>query len=200
MLEIPNAASALVSFTMQPAYVGANSFTSADAVIAGINDELIGDGLTIASKDLGFSAYSAALTGQVSGTLQILNQSGQELDDTDLQAQFNDAAAQEGMQVTAFGVQQVTNPSGVPSGTNSGTGSQGTVITTGVGNAPGGVANTPTVHVCGDPSWGFIDDPVQFISCMTSKALTTTGILAIGLLIGVVLIVGFQQQRRVSPV
>jgi hypothetical protein len=194
-IEIVNSASATCSFSMQPAYVGANLFSSADAVIAAINDELIGDGLTIASKDLGFSAYTSAFTGSVSGTLQILNQSGQELDDTDLQAQFSDACSAEGMQLISFGVQQVNQPSG-GDGTNSGTATQGTV-TTGAGNAPGGVANptAKTVHACGDPTWGFVDDPGQFIACMTNKALASIGILGIGLLVGVVLIVGFQNRR-----
>lgn len=197
MIEIPNSASAICGFAMQPAAVGQNIFTSAQAILAAINDELQGDGLTIANSDIGLTAYSSALSGVISGTVQILNMSGQELDDSDLQAQFTDAAAQENMQVYTFAVQQVI---GASTGTNSGTGAAGNVlVTTGAGNAPGGAANKPAApHQCGDNSWGFLDDPIQWLTCLTQKGLMTTGLLAIGLLIGVVLIIGYQEKTRVA--
>jgi hypothetical protein len=52
--------------------------------------------------------------------------------------------------------------------------------------APGGAK--PTVHACGDPSWGFFDDPGQFITCLTQKGLSTLGLVLIGLMIGIAFI------------
>lgn len=165
---------------------------SPDNIIAAINDELLGDGLTIGTHTIGFSGLTFALTGNFSATLQILNQSGQELDDTDLQVQFNDACAQEGIQVNGFAPQQIIDGNGV----NSGTGVQGNVVTTGAGvAAASGPGGTP---VCGDPALTFWKYPEAWITCLTQKGLTTVGLVAIGLLVGIVLIV--MVQRRPTPV
>lgn len=198
MIEIPNAAAAVCAFEIVPYAVGQNIWQSSTAIIAAINDELAGDGLTIAQNNLGFSAYSAALTGDLNGTVTILNQSGQELDDTDLQAQFTDACAQVNMTVVSFAVQQVVGGS---TGTNSGTGAAGNVVTTGAGNiaAMDAAKNPPSaVHACGDPSWSGFSDPLQYIKCMTQSGLTSVGLLAIGLLVGVVLLVFAQKKTHGS--
>lgn len=192
-LEIPNAAAAICGFEIQPAYVGANAFTSASAVLSGINDELQGDGLIISDKSIGLSEIFSAFTGHISGTVQILNQSGQELDDTDLASQWADACAQENMSVISFGVQQIV---GASTGVNTGTGGQSNnVLTTGAGNAPGGVANQPSgVPACGDPNLSFWKYPEQWITCLTQKGLATVGLLAIGLVIGIILLVLAQEK------
>lgn len=62
-----------------------------------------------------------------------------------------------------------------------------------VGSAPQatgqpGTSVSKTVHACGDPSWGFFDDPAQFITCLTQKGLSTLGLVLIGLMIGIAFI------------
>jgi hypothetical protein len=185
-IEVPNSAVAVVEVDLTLLSGGFGS--TADTVLALIGQELIQDGLTIAQKSVGFSGLTFPISGEFSATLQILNQSGQELDDTDLQAQFQDACDQVSVQVNSFGVQQVI---GAPSGVNSGTGQQGNVITTGAGAA---AATAAATHQCGDPTWTFFQDPAQWLQCLTQKGLSTVGLLAIGLLVGVVLIVGFQKR------
>lgn len=191
-IEIPNGAVASVIFkaNISSAPFGA----TADSIITSIGQELIGDGLTIAQSDVGFSGVFFALTGEFSATLQILNQSGQELDDTDLIAQLTDAVAAVGGSIVSAGVAQVVGTGG---GQNSHTGSQGNVtpVGTATGNAPKAGSSA---HACGDPSWSFFDDPAQWLSCLTSKGLSTVGLLAIGLIIGIILIVGIE--RRPTPV
>lgn len=190
-VEIPNSAVAVVAvdLTLQSGGFG----STADTVLALIGQELIGDGLTIAQKSVGISGITFPLSGEFSATLQILNQSGQELDDVDLQSQFYDACAQVGVTVNSFGLQQVI--SGSPSGVNSGTGQQGNVVTTGFGAAAS--QGTPATHQCGDPTWSFFDDPAKWLQCLTQKGLSTVGLLAIGLIVGIILIVGIE--RRPSP-
>jgi hypothetical protein len=51
-------------------------------------------------------------------------------------------------------------------------------------------------HVCGDPSWSFFDDPGQYLQCLTTKGLSTLGILFIGLLIGIAFIVFAESKTR----
>jgi hypothetical protein len=190
-LEIPNSAVAVCSYQITAAYVGANGFKDATAIIAAINDELQGDGLSIAQNDMGGSEFFSLFSGNISGTMQILNQSGQELDDTDLQSQFTDACGQESMSVVTFGVLKVITGSGV--GTNSGTGAQGNVSTTGAGviaDQQAAASGAPKIHVCGDPTWGFFQDPAQWLKCLTTGGLQTVGLLTIGLVLGVILIFG----------
>lgn len=191
-IEIQNGAVASLEFHILNAW----SLGSADATIAKIGQELIGDGLTIVRSDVGFSGIAFPLTGEFSATVQILNQSGQELDDTDLVSQFTDAVNAIGAQLSSAGVTQLV---GTGTGQNS-PGSPGNVITTPTGQAGGdggaGSGNNPPA--CGDPNLSFFKNPQQYISCLTSKGLSTIGLLAIGLLIGVVLIV--VAERRPTPV
>lgn len=190
-IEIPNSAVAVVNIDISTP--GGNT---ADSQLAAIAQELLFDGLTIASKSVGITGLTYPLTGEFTAQIQILNQSGQELDDTDLTSQFNDACNQLGFQVNSFAILQVIGGS---SGVNSGTGTQGNVVTTGAGVAansgPGTAGNPPA---CGDPALTLWTYPQQWFSCLTSKGLSTIGLLAIGLLIGVILIVGMQ--RRPTPV
>lgn len=180
-IEIPNSAVAVVGVDLSAP--SASFGATADSVLNSIQQELQFDGLTVAKKDVGFSGISFPFTGEFTATLQILNQSGQELDDTDLTSQFTDACRSVGVNVNAFGIQQVITP---PSGQNSANSSHGNVIVTGAGTE---TASTATQHICGDPSWSFFDDPAQWFQCLTSKGLMSIGLIAIGLLIGVVLIV-----------
>lgn len=189
-IEIPNSAAATceIDISAPSASFGA----TADSILASLQQELMLDGLTIAQKSISLTGLIFPLTGEFKATIQILNQSGQELDDTDLTQQFMDACNALGLQVNSFAVTQVNS---APSGINSGTGTQGNVVVTGA--APQAAAPV-TQHVCGDPSWNFAQDPVQWVKCLTQGGLTTVGLLAIGLLIGVVLIVS--AQRRPTPV
>lgn len=195
-VEIPNGSVAFLDVDIT--VLNAAFFSTPDSVLSAIAGELIFDGLTIANKSVGLSGLLMPLTGEFSATLQILNQSGQELDDTDLTSQFSTAASDVGgLQVNSQAVTQVV---GAPTGVNSGTGSQGNVTITASGAAKQTAdTSTPsTAHQCGDPTWSGWSDPIQYIKCLTSGALTTFGILAIGLLIGVVLIVVAENKPRVS--
>lgn len=181
-VEIPNSSVAVYSGQWDFGF----HFSGADDFIAAVQQELSYDGLTIA-KNLGSGSFFGNLGFALGGStfsvnLQILNQSGQELDDTDLVSQVNDAVVTVGGTVVSGGVTQVIGP---PSGTNSGT---TTTTATGVAASTVSPGATPTVHQCGDPSWGFFDDPAQYISCLTTKGLTTAGLLAIGAVVGLVLL------------
>lgn len=206
-VEIPNGN---VAVTYVDLTTGPSLSVTPDNVLAAINSELIIDGLTIAKSSVGLSGLLYALTQEFTATLQIANQSGQELDDTDLVSQFNDACQAVGdqfggIQVNAASVQQVV---GTPGGVNSGTGTQGNVTVTAAGAAAGaGQKPSAAAYQCGDPTWGFFTDiagtngpstATQWISCLTQKGLTTVGLLAIGLLIGVVLIVASQNRPKVA--
>lgn len=58
-------------------------------------------------------------------------------------------------------------------------------VSTGQPGVP--VANTGE-HQCGDPSWGITDDFPKWVECLTTKGLTTLGLVAIGLAIGIAFI------------
>ena len=193
-VEIPNGSVAFLDVDLT--VLSGGFFATSDSILANIGAELVFDGLTITQKSVGLSGLTFALTGEFSATLQVLNQSGQELDDSDLAAQFTDAVtAVGGIQINSLAVTQVV---GAPSGVNSGTGSQGNVTVTAAGAASQVGTSAPSGHQCGDPSWGFAQDPVQWIKCLTTSGLTTVGLLAIGLLVGVVLIVFVQNKPRVT--
>lgn len=190
-VEIPNGSVAICNVELTGYF---SQFTSADKVLAQLAQELVFDGLTITQSHVNISGIIFGLTGGFSAVVQILNQSGQELDDSDLAAQWADAVAQTGGVSVSFGVTDVVGDGG-----NTGTGSQGTTSQmTPTGAAAQTGASNPAVHQCGDPSWSGWSDPLQYISCLTSKGLTTIGLLAIGLLIGIVLIVAVE--RRPGPV
>jgi hypothetical protein len=160
------------------------------ADIAAVTQELLNDGLTITSSNISTTdQLSAAFGGSYSVTLTILNQSGQELDDTDLIAQVTDALNMLGLQFSGQGVTAVTIASA------GGTGSSQTVPTaTGQANAAAAAAATPKVYACGDPSWSFFDSPSTWFSCLATKGLSTLGLVFIGLLVGLVLIVSAQRR------
>jgi hypothetical protein len=191
-VEIPNGAVAtlICSVNISSASFGA----TADSIIALIRQELIGDGLTIARADVNATGIFFPLTGEFSATFQILNQSGQELDDSDLLSQFSDAVSQIGGNVVTAGVTEVV---GSDSGVNSGTGSHGNVTAVGEATGSNNSASSSTAHACGDPSWSFFQDPAQYISCLTTKGLSTVGLIAIGLLVGIVLIVAVERRPGV---
>lgn len=203
-VEIPNGSVATVVAIFSPGSLlstlgaaVAGVCADPDPFIAAVGQELIFDGLTISgySTDAGIGA---AFGGSWTATLNILNQSGQELDDTDLISQLNDAVNTINSQnsctigMNSAGVTAVT---GNTSGANGG----GGTVRTPVGTAQAQVAPAPAmVHACGDPSWSFWQDPVQWLKCLTQGGLQTVGLLAIGLLVGVVLIVAVK--NRPTPV
>jgi hypothetical protein len=189
--EIPNGAVAVLEYQLNGLLFAG---LTPDSVIARIGQELIFDGLTIAQNNVGASGLAFGITGGFSGNMQILNQSGQELDDSDLIAQFASAVTTVGGNVVSAAVTLIT---GSPSGTNSATAGHGNVTPAGsiAGTTPAGGSGA---HACGDPSWSFFDDPAQWLSCLTSKGLSTVGLLAIGLIIGIILIVGIE--RRPTPI
>jgi hypothetical protein len=197
MPEIPNGSVSTLEVTLY-GFTGIGFFANANDVITKINQELLYDGLTIVRTDIGFSGLSFPLTGQFSASLQILNQSGQSLEDADLVNQFTDAVSSAtGGNVLSAGVTQIV---GVDDGQNSHASSHGNVTTTATGAAGQTADNSSSsaVPACGDPNLSFFKFPQQWVSCLTSKGLSTVGLLAIGLLIGIILIVGLE--RRPTPV
>lgn len=191
-VEIPNGAVATV--ILEAKFTGFSIFgTSANQMIPLIGNELIGDGLTIGQSDISAGTSLAfPITGNLQATLQIINQSGQELDESDLLGQLSDAVTQAGGILLTAGVTGVT---GTDSGVNSGTGSHGNVTPLGQATAP--PPSSSSAHACGDPSWSFFQDPAQYISCLTTKGLSTIGLIAIGLLVGIVLIVAVERRPGV---
>ena len=197
-VEIPNSAVATVQAQIN-LESGANLCVDPSVLLSQLSQELVVDGLTITSYNItdGGGVF-AFFGGPFTATLNIVNQSGQEMDDTDLvadlQAALSDISSQwSSCNITGlFGVTQVTGP---PSGTNSGT---TTTTATGVAAAAAAAAagQKPAVHQCGDPSWAWYEDIPQYISCLTNKGLTTVGLLAIGVLVGVVLLVAAPRVAR----
>jgi hypothetical protein len=191
MPEIPNGSVATLEATLY-GFTAIGFFSSANDVVAKINQELLYDGLTIVRTDIGFSGVSFALTGQFSASLQILNQSGQSLEDSDLVNQFADAVTTStGGSVLSAGVTQIV---GSPQGQNNATSSQGNVTVTATGAASGVGTTSGNPPACGDPNLSFLKYPQQWVSCLTSKGLSTVGLLAIGLLVGIILIVGLERR------
>jgi hypothetical protein len=194
MAPIPNGSVAVLQYQIGGFHLEGLTGSSADGIIARVGQELIFDGLTIAHNDVGGSGISFPLTGEFSGIAQINNQSGQELEDSDLTAQFADAVSVAGGYVITSAVTLIQGGDSQ----NSATASHGNVTTTAVGELAKTASSSSGAHACGDPSWGFFDDPAQWLSCLTSKGLSTVGLLAIGLIIGIILIVGIE--RRPTPV
>jgi hypothetical protein len=191
-VEIPNGSVAVVS--AQWSVQNNPFFGTADSFISMVQQELVFDGLTISNKQVGLDGLTYPLTGGFSPTLNILNQSGQELDDTDLINQLADAVTASGGTQIAAGVTQVFG-----SGTSQNTGTGSTQVTS-VGAAQNSQQQQKSgVHQCGDPTWGFFDDPAQWLKCLTTGGLTTVGLLAIGLLAGVILF-AYAKAPKIGPV
>jgi hypothetical protein len=188
MVEIPNGAVAGYVGQWQIPIAGSESGTwpVPSDIYAAVASELIGDGLTIVFSDPGtfLEQGSLAFGGAFTARMQVYNQSGQELDDSDLVSQIADAVAQTGGTAVSGAITDVT---GGASGTNTGTIKTPAGMSSGAGSG-GTSTEKKTAHQCGDPSWGFFDDPATWLQCLTTKGLTTVGLLAIGLLIGVILI------------
>lgn len=195
-VEIANGSVAVTTVQISGFAGSAITGSTVDNIVAQINWELVGDGLTITRSDATTSGIFFPLTGEFSSTFQILNQSGQELDDTDLTSQLADAVQQVGGTLVTAAVTKVV---GAPSGVNTGTGSLGTTQVTAAGAAQQAQqAAGTTVHQCGDPTWPWYTDIPQALSCLTSKGLSTVGLLAIGLVIGVILIVGGKASGKLA--
>jgi hypothetical protein len=194
-MDVPNSAVLIAAVDLTVSVNSSLTGATADSVLAALQSDLVADGFTIAQKSVGLSGVTFPLTGEFSATLQIMNQSGQDAEDTDVQASFQTACDDNGVQLNSFGALQVVGGS---TGTNSGTGAAGNVLSTsGAGNAQGGQSTSGTPQ-CGDPALTFWKYPQQFIQCITNKGLTTVGLLAIGLLVGIVLIVFME--RRPTPI
>lgn len=189
--EIPNGAVAVLEYQIDGLLFAG---LTADSVVAQIGQQFVFDGLTIAQNSVGASGLAFPLTGSFSGVMQIVNQSGQELDDTDLVAQFTSAVTEIGGNVVSAAVTLIQGGDSQ----NSATASHGNVTPAGqIAGSSGATPSKSNAHACGDPSWSFFDDPAQWLSCLTSKGLSTVGLLAIGLIVGIILIVGIE--RRPTP-
>lgn len=189
-VDIPNSATATWQGVLAFGIL-AGGTTLASDWIGQLRQELSYDGLTIGNYDVG--SVNFFIDGNMPVTLQIINQSGQDLDETDLDSQLSDAVSTIGGKLVSGGVTQVT---GGDSGVNSGSGTAGNTTSFGTVQAAAAAAKS-TTHACGDPSWGFFDDPIQWLTCLTSKGLTTIGLLAIGLIVGIILIVGLERRPTV---
>jgi hypothetical protein len=77
----------------------------------------------------------------------------------------------------------------VPGGASTPTGQPGQTAAT----------NPAKVHVCGDPSWGFLDDPAQYFKCLTQGAATGFSLLMIGVILAVVLIIAGKHKGMSVP-
>lgn len=173
----------------------AGSTNLASTMVSQVSQELVFDGLAVTNYDAG--NFNFFFDGNLPVTLQIANQSGQELDETDLNAQVADAVAAAGGTWVSGSVTDCTGCDG--DGTNTGTGqshptNSGTEQTS---QAPPKPAASG-VHQCGDPTWAWYTDLPQAINCATSKVLGTAGVLFIGLLIGVVLIVAAEEHQKMG--
>lgn len=186
-VDIPNGAVAQVSAVWSFGVL-AGSTNLASTLVAQVGTELGYDGLVINNYSAGNLNFF--FDGNMPVTLQVLNQSGQDLDDSDMMQQMADAVTAAGGSQVSFAVTSVT---GTDSGVNSGTG-QTHATPSGVAIQAAAPASGVGVHQCGDPSWAWYTDIPQAINCATNKALTTAGLLGIGLLIGVVLIVAAEKK------
>jgi hypothetical protein len=171
---IPNGA--IVSYS--GTWPNTTAFTP-DAVVGDVNQTL---------QISGWVILSYQITSDVLGMLglnetfqliaQIANQSGMDVDGTVFLGILDDAVTQE------TGAPFSESITGV-------TGANGTPIATGQGGqtAPVAAAAGTAGFACGDPSWGFFQNPVQWVKCLASGATSTLGLIFIGLLVGIVLIV-----------
>lgn len=171
--------------------------TNPDSIINVLATDMVVDGFTITAKTTVTDTLGFTITGKFHTTLQILNQSGQDCDSLDIQKSLQDACNEEGVDLNGFSPQQVVTGSG--DGTNSGSGSAGnTLSTTGAGTLAQQEKKTSSgAPQCGDPALTLWEYPVEYISCMTNKALASVGILFIGLIIGVVVLILVQKKQVV---
>lgn len=145
--------------------------------------DLTGAGLAIRSQSGGFGILNSALGSGFSITLQIQVQNGLGFGDVnDLISIIRGYVYQE---AGAFPISDSipfvqSNGAATPTG------------------QPGKTGTNATAHVCGDPSWGFLDDPTQWFSCLTSKGLSSLGLVFIGLAVGIILLVTAQTKKTVG--
>lgn len=147
----------------------------------GTVDQLVGDvGSAIQPFGLVIRSYSSSgglaplLGTSFNVTLQIQNQNQIAFGDVeDVRKIVNDA---------------VTNLVGAPTASS-------VPYCTGCGSADGSTGQAPpatqpgATHVCGDPSWGFFDDPAQYLTCASQKGFMSLGLIFVGLIAGVILLV-----------
>lgn len=138
------------------------------------------------SNDAGFAAIGLNTPYTVKLTLRMDN--GTDVDSDNLLFVINDAVHNvTGNDQSQAYIADVTPPNGATVRTLTPAQQQSLA---GSGAAKSGA------HACGDPSWGFFDDPGQWISCLTSKGLSSLGLVFIGLAVGVVLLVTAQTKHR----
>lgn len=152
-------------------YAGFADYTGA------VLSDIAGAGLTVRGKTGGFNFLNSALGTpfDIQLTLQVTNGVGFNTPDDIISVIRHFVYNEEGNYPIADSIPYIQDPGGQQQVT-------GQPITT-------GTAATPAAHACGDPSWGFFDDPGQYISCLSTKGLSTLGLVFIGLLIGVAFIV-----------
>lgn len=164
---------------------------SADQFLSDVGGHLIDDGLTILNSQINGAFLASLEIGPLTVVLTVLNQQGQELDDTDFMASMTDAVHMSGGTIVS---QSITGLTGASSG---GSSSAQTIPTGQPGQVAGGPGTAKT-FACGDPSWSFFDSPGTWFQCLASKGLSTLGLVFIGLMVGIVLIVT-AQKRPGSP-
>ena len=145
-----------------------------------VYNDLNAAGLTVQGVQGGFSLLNSLLGSpfKITLTLQVSNGLGFG-NENDLMSIISHYVQQEsGNAPLSQSVPYVKNPSDTSTQATGQAATPGTVST----GTPG------ATHVCGDPSWGFFDDPGQYISCLTSKGLSSLGLIAIGLMVGVAFI------------
>ena len=108
-----------------------------------------------------------------------------------LQANVDFADVTDVQKICDHGLYMETNTmpvSSTPSVTLPGSAPQST------GQPSQGMAGTPTVHVCGDPSWGFLNDPGQWFTCAFQNTTNTFALVMVGVILAVILIIAGKQK------
>lgn len=150
-------------------------------------NDLNAAGLAVQGKTGGFNVTNAALGNpfQIGLTLQVQNGTGFNSTDDILAIISNAVAKEQGNPPIAQSIPYVTAPGGTAQATGQATAAASQ------GNTAGGAG-----HQCGDPTWGFFDDPTQWLTCLSQKGLSTLGLVFVGLLIGVAFIVFADHETR----
>lgn len=153
-----------------------------------VYSDLASAGLAVQGIQGGFSLLNSLLGSPFTITLTLQVQNGLGFaSEADLMSIVEHYVQQEsGNDVLSQSVPYIKNPG------------DATTQATGQANSATPNANAPgTQHVCGDPNWGFFDDPGQYLSCLSQKGLSSLGLVMIGLLVGVAFIVFSEHEARI---
>ena len=182
MPAIPCPAGTVITYQAEG---NSNGYTqSSNDIISTFQSYLSQNNLALRDQTINATSFAAQINGVLTGSVPF------ELIAT-IQTNVDFADVTDVQKICDHGLYMETNTmpvSSTPSVTLPGSAPQST------GQPSQGMAGTPTVHVCGDPSWGFLNDPGQWFTCAFQNTTNTFALVMVGVILAVILIIAGKQK------